>query len=214
MLFDHHVHSKYSVRDSRSEINDIIEVAKGTGLGGVSISDHDAIEGSLKASKRSSKEFVIIRSMEVSSLDGHIIALGVKKRVERDMSAKETIDAIHKQGGIAIAAHPYDSFRRGVGDLTFELDFDAIEINGHCLRGNGQAESIAKEHGIPLVGGSDAHSLSGIGAICTSVEGKTSKEVLENIKKGKCHPVQRKHDAILKTEIIIDKIKYRISKKL
>jgi len=213
MFFDHHIHSKYSIRDSRSEIKDIIEVAKASGLGGIAISDHDNLEGSLKASKLSSKELVVIPSIEVSSLDGHIIALGVRKPVERDMSALDTVDKIHALGGIAIAAHPYDSFRRGVGDLSYMLEFDAIEINGHCLHGNGHTESVAKEHSKPLTGGSDAHSLSGIGAIVTEVQGKNAKEIIGNIKKGKCKAIQRKNDAILKTEIIIDKIKYRMSKR-
>jgi len=211
MLFDCHIHSRYSVLDSSSRIEDIIEAAKDIGLGAVAVSDHDAIDGSLQAAKQTSKNLVIIPSMEVSSNDGHIVALGVTKKVEHGMSAKETIDRIHELSGLAIAAHPYDTLRSGVGDLCWKLDFDAIEINGHCLYGNGKAEEMAKKHGKPLVGGSDAHSIGEIGVICTVVEGRDAAEILENIKKGKCKPVIRKNGVSLKTGILAGKIARRLS---
>ena len=216
MLFDHHIHSKYSKLDSLSEIDDIIKTAKEVGLSGIAVSDHDTIEGSLKASKKSSKGLIIMPSMEISSLDGHILGLGITKKVERDLSAKETVDKIHKLGGVAIAAHPYDHVRMGVGDLCWELDFDAIEINGHCLYGNSDAEAAAKKHGKPMVGGSDAHSLSGVGVVCTEVEGKSADEILSNIKAGKCKPIVRRNGIMLKTAIITDSIarKYHLSRKL
>ena len=48
------------------------------------------------------------------------------------MDAAATVDAIHSQGGLAIAAHPYTNLMRwsglvGVGDLIRELPFDAVE---------------------------------------------------------------------------------------
>ena len=209
MLFDHHIHSKYSKLDSLSEIDDIISQAKTVGLGGIAISDHNIIEGSLKAVKKTSKDFLIIPSMEVSSKEGHIVALGVEELVDQYLPAKKTIERIHEFGGIAIAAHPYDSFRRGVGNLCWKLEFDAIEINGHCLHGNTKAEKAAQLHNKPLVGGSDAHSISGVGAICTEVEGKNRKELLENIKKGECRVVYNKSGVVLKGSILADKISRR-----
>ncbi len=216
MLFDHHIHSKYSVFDSASEIVDIIRAAKEFGLDAIAVSDHDAIEGSLGAAGKSSDDLLIIPGMEVSSLDGHIVVLGVRELIERDLSARETIRRAHDLGGIAIAAHPYDTFRRGVKDLCWELDFDAIEINGHCLYGNTKAENAAKEHGKPLVGGSDAHALNGIGVISTEVGGSSPEEIFENIRKGRCRPIYRKNKVSLKTSIITDKIsrKYHLSRKL
>jgi hypothetical protein len=208
MLFDHHIHSKYSELDSMSEVDDIIAEAVKVGLGGIAISDHNAIEGSLEAAAKKRK-LLCIASMEVSSLDGHIVALGVKRLIERDLSAEETIERIHGQGGIAIAAHPYDSFRSGVGELCWKLPFDAIEINGHCLHGNGKAEKAANLHDKPLVGGSDAHSVDGIGAICTELDGRGAKEVLQNIKSGRCKVHYNKKGVPLKASILADKITRR-----
>ena len=52
------------------------------------------------------------------------------------MSAAATVNAIHEQGGLAVAAHPFWRTGRqvrsgpvhGVGWLAAELDFDAVEV--------------------------------------------------------------------------------------
>ena len=214
MLFDLHIHSKYSSLDSVTEIEDIIESAKRVGMGAIAISDHDVIEGSLKAAKLSSKELIIIPSMEISSLDGHIIGLGIRELVRRDLPAAETVERIHALGGLAIAAHPYDTLRRGVGDLSWKTGFDAIEVNGHCLYGNSRAEGEAKKHGKPVVGGSDAHSANEVGIICTRVDGKSANEILGNIRKGLCNPVYKRNLVSLKTSVLAGKLSRRIGKGL
>jgi len=216
MLFDYHIHSKYSVLDSRSEIADILKMGKSIGLGAIAISDHDAIEGALKAMIFSSREFIVIPAMEISSQEGHIVGLGLRKAVERDLSAEETVRRIRELGALAIAAHPYDTFRSGVGDLCWKLGFDAIEINGHCLYGNSKAEKAAKEHGIPLVGGSDAHSVDEIGSICTEVNGGSAAEILDAIRCGRCRPVYKKNKASLKASIVVRKLsrKYQKAKRM
>jgi predicted metal-dependent phosphoesterase TrpH len=211
MLFDHHIHSKYSESDSVSEIDDIIHAAIELGLDGIAISDHNAIEGSLLASKKSSGKLIILPSTEISSIEGHIVGLGVRKGIEKYLHAEETVELIHKQGGLAIAAHPYDSFRSGVGDLCWKLPFDAIEINGHCLHGNGKAEKAARLHKKPLVGGSDAHVVEGIGAICTELEAEGPKDILDSIREGKCMPVLNKSGVALKASILRQKIARRYS---
>lgn len=209
MIFDLHIHSKYSTSDSFVEVKDIVKVAKKRGLNGIAISDHNEIRGTIEALKYSSKEFLVIPATEVSSADGHILALGVKKVIQMDLSAKETIDLIHSMGGVAVAAHPYDKFRWGVKDLSWKLNFDAIEINGNCLIGNNEAEKVALEKRRPLVGGSDAHVLSGIGSIATESEAKSVDELLENIRKGKCSYVTKKSNMVNKVSIIKDKIARR-----
>lgn len=214
MLFDHHVHSKYSVLDSSSEISDIIGAAKERELGGIAVTDHDAIGGSLKAAKLSSGELLIVPGMEVSSLEGHIVGLGIRRLVERDLSAEETVERIHKQGGLAVAAHPYDTFRSGVGDLCWKLDFDAIEVNGHCVYGNGKAKKAAEEHGKPLVGGSDAHTPDDIGTFATEVGGGSAEELLGNIKRGECRVVQRRSSAMWKASVLKGRVSRGLKRKL
>jgi len=219
MLFDLHVHSRYSVRDSTSDITEILLRAVDVGLNGVAVTDHNAVQGSLDALELAKREefkgLMVIPGIEVSSLDGHIVCLGVTEVIARDMGAEETIERAHELGGIAIAAHPYDRFRSGVGDLCHELDFDAVEINGHCLWGNSKAAEAAKKHDRPLVGGSDAHSISGIGTIVTKTREEISEleDLFDDIKSGRCKPIKRKNHLAHKAYIIADKVARQYGKR-
>lgn len=162
--FDLHIHSRYS--DGMNSPQEIVEYAQKIGLSGVAITDHDEIEGSLQALKFQGENFQVIPGLEVSSREGHILALGVKEMVEWDNSAQETVEKIHSLGGIAVATHPYDSFRMGVGDLIYRLDFDAVEVeNGHTFRNRKNPLKMAQEKNLCMVGGSDAHTLGEIGSV-------------------------------------------------
>lgn len=163
MLFEIHCHSSFS--DGSSSPQAIIAYAK-TFLDGIAITDHDEIEGSLEAMENATNDFTVIPGMEVSSSDGHILALYVTEKVRRDLSAKDTVDAIHTLGGIAIAAHPFDKVRNGVGDLVLDVDFDAIEVvNGHTFKNTKDPMRVCMEHGLSMVGGSDAHLLREVGSV-------------------------------------------------
>ena len=98
------------------------------------VTDHDTIEGALRVEEAlsgSGPEITI--GSEVSSRDGHVLGLFITHDVPPGASAEATIAAIHEQGGLAIAAHPY-SLALGVGDLAADLPFDGVEIlNGSPL---------------------------------------------------------------------------------
>jgi hypothetical protein len=180
MRLDIHVHSRFS--DGVPTPEEIVEHCRKIGLNGVAITDHDAIEGSLEAMKYASADFIVIPGMEVSSKEGHILALGIKKQVESGLPAKETVERIHDLGGIAIAAHPYDSYRWGVGDLIMTAGFDAVEVvNGHTFGNTKNPREMALKANLPMVGGTDAHSLAEIGNVSITTD-KT--DILDAIKKG------------------------------
>jgi predicted metal-dependent phosphoesterase TrpH len=179
MKLDIHIHSSYS--DGVNTPQEIIDYAKSIGLDGLAITDHDSVEGSLIALEYDSKDFRVIPGLEVSSLDGHILALGVTELIKRDLSAEKTIKEIHELGGIAIAAHPYDRFRLGVGDLIYSLDFDAVEVfNGRALSSSRNMKKIAEDIKLPITGGSDAHSMDEVGGVCIIV----GNDPLDSIKRG------------------------------
>lgn len=185
MRLEIHVHSCFS--DGVPTPKEIVEHSKKIGLGGVAVTDHDSIEGGLEALKYGGKDFMVIAGVEVSSLEGHILALGVREHVEVRMPAKKTVEKIHELGGVAVAAHPYDRYRRGVGDLIHELDFDAVEVvNAHTFTNWKNPRMEAEKAGLPAVGGTDAHCLAEIGNITIEVE----ENPLESIKKGKVKIIQ------------------------
>ena len=109
---DLHVHTTYS-RDSVITPKELVFYAKKRGLTAVAVTDHDQIEGALKIAKET--DFLIIPGTEVSSLNGHIVGLNLSERIPKGLSADETVDQIHKAGGIAVACHPFALFKGSIG---------------------------------------------------------------------------------------------------
>ncbi|MBD3387933.1 MAG: PHP domain-containing protein [Candidatus Altiarchaeales archaeon] len=169
MLFELHVHSSYS--DGKPTPKEILEYA-GSRLDGIALTDHDEIAGALEALEHAGDDFTVIPGAEVSSVEGHILALGVTELVPRDLSAAETVDRIHGLGGLAVAAHPYDVRRAALGDLILKLPFDAVEVvNGHTFGNKKDPVKVCREAGLPMVGGSDAHILSEVGSVTVEFDG-------------------------------------------
>jgi hypothetical protein len=187
---------------------EIVNYAKKIGLSGIAITDHNEIKGSLESLKFQTKNFSIIPGIEISSKDGHILALGIKEIIERDLSAKETVERIHELGGLAIATHPYDFFRGGVGDLIFKIKFDAIEVeNGHSLHSYKNILQIAKEIGTSIIGGSDAHCLDEIGGVVIKVSEKY-KNPMDAIRNSDVEVISRRS----KVRILKNYLKYKYKK--
>ena len=197
-IADLHVHTKHS--DGQDSASDVLAWAARIRLDVVAITDHDTIEGAMIAAElarvRSGSEVIV--GEEVSSLDGHILALFIDKFVLPNLSAEETVAAIHEQGGLAVAAHPYwrssslDHRGRvfGLGDRIADLPFDAIEvINGgftpSMIGANRRAGWVAEALGRTPVGGSDAHVKHALGWGHTRFEGRTASDLRRSIAAGR-----------------------------
>ncbi len=169
--FDIHVHSYYS--DGINSPAELVSHAKKLGLDGIAITDHNEIEGTLEAMKFQDENFLVIPGLEISSREGHIVALGISELIPEKLSAEETVKRIHELGGIAIAAHPYDLFRGGVGDLVLKINFDAVEVeNGHTVHSKKKMLDFAKKNNLPISGGSDAHCLEELGVVTIEIPEK------------------------------------------
>src|SRR4030065_1144644 len=96
---DLHVHTIYS-KDSLITPKDLVYYAKKRGLNAVAVTDHNQLEGAWKIAKET--DFLVIPGMEVSSSDGHIVALNVKELIPRGLRAPETLLRFKKEGDVAI----------------------------------------------------------------------------------------------------------------
>src|SRR6185437_2939873 len=98
---DLHMHTRFS--DGRPTVRAVLgHAARRTNLQVLAITDHDCIEGALEAQALQEQyPFQVFVGEEVSSRDGHILALFIRQCVPPGLSAAETIDAIHEQGGVA-----------------------------------------------------------------------------------------------------------------
>ena len=193
---DLHMHTNLSDGwPSPAELVD--HVARNTDLNVIAVTDHDTIEGALRAAERAARrrKIEVIIGEEVSSRDGHILALFLESRVRPGMSAAATVHAIHDQGGIAIAAHPFWRSHRqgrsgpvhGVGWLAAELDFDGIEVeNGtpgfYVVNRFAHRLNLGRE--ASEIGSSDAHILDAIGRAYTTFPGRTAADVRLAIETG------------------------------
>ena len=179
MKFDLHVHSNHS-GDSIMSVQDIVDRCKELGFDGFALTDHNSVAGNKEAAKLAKKAgLIFIPGIELSTQEGHMLGLGVKKVIRAWMTAEETIKKIHGQKGLAIAAHPYDYTRSGMGEKWRGLDLDGIEaINGKSFIGNRKSKKV---WGTAVTAGSDAHTTAEMGSAWT----ECGKDVLGAIRKKK-----------------------------
>ncbi len=192
---DIHVHTKYSglarllfVRfpESISEPRDIVKQANRVGLGVVCVTDHNTIEGGVKAATFA-KEFPgteVVVGEEVGTRDGEVIGLFLNDDIPRDLSAEETIERIREQGGLAIAPHPFSMHVSALGLKVDALDLDGLEVlNAGHVDGfaNKKAEKYSHSGKWARVGGSDSHVLNTIGCAYTAFEGSSAEDLRREI---------------------------------
>ena len=169
---------------------DLVFYAKKSGLNAIAVTDHNTVEGALKIAHET--DFLVIPGTEVSSLNGHIVALNVGERIPRDLSPDETVELIHKAGGIAIACHPFAWLKGSVGKYV-TAKFDAVEaINASAFpfnRASKKACELAERLKLPKVAGTDAHYGPIVGLAYTIIDAEpTLESVIDAIVKGKCEP--------------------------
>lgn len=188
---DLHVHSKHS-SDSFVSARSILQTAEKKGLDLIAITDHDKIIGAVEAQKISS-EFKVkaIIGEEVGTKEGHLISIFIKERIAPKRPILDTIKEVHKQGGLAIIAHPFNLFYRGVKLKTLMQiykELDGIELfnanaawiawvtNKKLIKLNSEIFKLA------AIGSSDAHILSQIGMGYTIFNGKEPDDLYFSIK--------------------------------
>jgi predicted metal-dependent phosphoesterase TrpH len=187
MKLDLHVHTVDSP-DAHTRIDGLPEIIKARGLDGVAVTEHDSFDPT------SFSDVLIVPGVEISSKDGHVIALGIQQRIPAGLSADETITRIHDQHGIAIVAHPHDPVSKCVKIARLKVRPDAVEtMNADALSfhiSNWLARRDARRFKLPEVGGSDSHIPESIGDVYTVIDASSRdlNGVLEAIRAGKVHP--------------------------
>jgi predicted metal-dependent phosphoesterase TrpH len=151
------------------------------------VTDHDAVAGGLRVREAlAGLGPEVIVGTEVSTADGHVLALWVDSDVPAGLSARETVEIVQERGGLAIAAHPYFPMY-SVGGLAERLPFDGVEIaNGTPLGelANRRAARRLRRSAAALVGGSDAHAAAAVGHVRTAFPGRTACDLRAAIERG------------------------------
>src|SRR5437899_7100941 len=109
---DLHVHTIWSDGAQRPEA--IVDAGRGR-LDVIAITDHDEIRGALRARDYALAHpelgVDVVVGEEISTLNGHLLCLFLEECVPPGLTAVESIAAVHAQGGLAIAAHPFHPIR-------------------------------------------------------------------------------------------------------
>jgi hypothetical protein len=193
---DTHLHTTCS--DGLMSPEDTVEIiASQTDLRVIAITDHDTAEGALVAhayAKRRGLPLEVIIGQEFSTMDGDVVGLFLKSTLPKFKTAAKAIDAIHAQGGLAVAVHPFShwstlNYMCGLGTKIFELPLDAVEVrNGFPTNflTNPLGEWLVYRRGqhLAVLGGSDSHVPFTAGQSFTWFEGRTANDLRWAIESG------------------------------
>ncbi|MDR1305314.1 MAG: PHP domain-containing protein [Verrucomicrobiales bacterium] len=226
LKFDLHCHSRFSA-DGVAKPEDMIARARQLGLSGFALTDHNTCagvdyclaRGLLRADGEPVDNFLIIPGQEISTADGHLLALGVTLPAMRGIAPADAVRLIHARGGLAIPAHPFDRFRAGIRQSVLDAlaDLDGLEVFNAATAWkscNAQARAYAAARGLPMTAGSDAHHPRAVGRACTILE--PAQFNLPAVLTALQHPAGREEryltglDTVLKTwHLLLMKIRHR-----
>jgi hypothetical protein len=179
-LIDLHCHTNASF-DSLASPASVVQAAAARGLTYLAITDHDRIEGALRARDAAPEGLTVIVGEEVRTLEGDLICVFVERPIPSGLHVLEAIAAARDQGALVGIPHPFDRYRASLlideqlKDLAEKVDW--VETwNARLLDrgGNERAATFAHTHGLPGVAVSDAHSILEVGLVRSVLHGDPS----------------------------------------
>jgi len=181
LAVDFHTHSSMWSDGAFTPWGLVLE-AERQGLDAIAVTGHNQVSDGQLA-RRFSRAVggpIVIGGEEVLA-EGrfHMIAAGVTDVVDFRQSAARAIDDVHRQGGIAIAAHPFPDISQGWDAVALrQLDGGEICHPEIFARATGQAEleRFAARHPIAAIGSSDFHGLGQMGICRTYVFASEASE--------------------------------------
>jgi len=189
-LADLHIHTHHS-RDGASSVLAVLEYAsRNTPLDVIAITDHNRLAGALEALDLAPNYGLeVIPGCEISTAEGHLLALFVHRLVPPGLSLVESIRRVGDQGGLCIVPHPLSLGARGLSPraISRALSYPdvrkilvGIEVFNagwlHRLT-NFRAAKLAQNLPLARVANSDAHVKRAIGWGATEFPGKSAADL-------------------------------------
>ena len=161
-----HCHTRAS-KDSLNPYDRIVPALDARGIDRVVITDHDRIDGALRLHARAPDRVIV--GEEVRTREGpDLIGIFLTELVPKYTPLREACERIRDQGGVVYVPHPFDTRRRGGGELLDGIADLVDVVEAHNARTfkpevNARGEAWARARGKLLGAGSDAHTLEEIG---------------------------------------------------
>jgi predicted metal-dependent phosphoesterase TrpH len=181
--------------EDASDLLDYVE--EHTDLDIIAITDHDHIRGAWRAREvwaNRRYRFEIVTGIEITSIQGHVLALFVDEPIPSLIQLDEALEQVHAQGGICVIPHPMSWLTRSLDQKSIleittrrsdALYFDAIETATASSAGRiwiGKATRLNREHlHLAEVGGSDSHFPAATGCAYTQFDGRTGDDLRSSI---------------------------------
>lgn len=196
---DLHIHTNEG--DGLDSLQSILDHVEATSeLDVIAITEHDDVTTSLRARElwaRRNYRFDFVTGCEVTTLDGHLIALYIEDQLASFRRVEETVEAIRRQCGVCFIPHPMSWLTRSIGHGTMarlarHSDttrwFDGIELascNPTTFAFLNKARRLNEQsYNLPVVGASDAHFVQAIGSAYTVFEGDTAGDLRQAFETG------------------------------
>ncbi len=179
-IIDLHCHTNASF-DSLASPASVVRAAAARGLTYLAITDHDRIDGALRARDAAPAGLTVIVGEEVRTLEGDLICVFVERPIPSGLPVLDAIAAARDQGALVGIPHPFDRYRASLlmneelKDLAEKVDW--VETwNARLLDrgGNERAATYARTHSLPGVAVSDAHSILEVGLVRSVLHGDPS----------------------------------------
>jgi hypothetical protein len=164
---DLHTHTVHS--DGARTPAELAAAARAAGLDFVASTEHNTASASLGWGGHAGPDLLMIDGQEVTTRDGHWLALGLAPGTVADWRYRaadgaldRVLDELHGRGGLAVAAHPCHPLP-GCTWRFGHRGMDAVEVwNGPWTPDDEAALArwdrlLATGRYLPAVGGSDAH---------------------------------------------------------
>ena len=218
-IFDLHIHTNRGSPDSSLTPEELVAESTRVGLTGAMVTEHVGWPRADFEQFAKGQDLILIRALELYTPLGHIITLGLDGYVAGYNGDIETIRKIRKEvdkvGGVMILAHPFRYLLSLPGVYTqnllfeswapvpttpeeavqhpiFELVDEVEVVNGANNEAENRfAQGVVQILGLCGTGGSDAHSVNGLGKGATVFNGdiRNTADLLEALRAGDFFPV-------------------------
>ncbi|GGO39565.1 PHP domain-containing protein [Deinococcus humi] len=198
MRLDLHVHTEVS-HDCRTPLRAIPAWMLQTNTRVIAVTDHDQQRGGpelarIVADLGLENRLSIIPGEEVTTSEGELSALFLQQAIPKGLTPEETVREIRAQGGLVMLQHGFDPLKRyrlrPEATQRIADEIDIVEVfNSRLSRHhwNGVALAWARERGLPVCAGSDAHTLHDIGEAWVETPFRTVRtptDLLEALRDG------------------------------